>query len=161
MSLDHHGNRLRNTSCWRHWILDIIVSYFWIPYIDTESVYIQIKTSSAAVPWGGWVSAVPHTYLIKVPLIAILYDLNGCRNSFLSVSSANRPEELHCMWNDSILPWTYLIWFVWSYTLIHQSKMGCCAWFMSQAYAHHLACRFVKKNNNFDFLVHLILIKPH
>lgn len=39
-------------------------------------------------PWGGWVSAVPHTlYLITFPLISILYNSNGCHVSFFSVSS--------------------------------------------------------------------------
>lgn len=48
--------------------------------------------------------------------IAILYNLNGCRVSFFSVSSADRPDELHFMWNDNTLPWTYLIPFVLSFT---------------------------------------------
>lgn len=34
------------------------------------------------------------------------------------------PDELHFMWDDSTLPWTYLIWFVLSLTLIRPSENG-------------------------------------
>lgn len=56
------------------------------------------------------------------PLISILYNLNGCRNPFFLVSSANGPDALHFMRNDSTLPWTYLIWFVLSSTLMYRRK---------------------------------------
>lgn len=34
------------------------------------------------------------------------------------------PDELHFMWDDSTLPWTYLIWFVLSLTLIQPTGSG-------------------------------------
>lgn len=34
------------------------------------------------------------------------------------------PDELHFMWDDSTLPWTYLIWFVLSLTLIQPTESG-------------------------------------
>lgn len=74
-----------------------------------------------AAPRGRWASAEPHTLHQEkkkkkenLPLIPILYDLNGCRISFFSVSSANGAWWIafHVRWQHSPLNRSDLVCFV-------------------------------------------------
>lgn len=79
-----------------------------------------------AAPRGGGASAEPHTLhqgKKRTPLIPILYDLNGCRISFFSVSSANGAWWIafHVRWQHSLLNGSDLVCFV-SHTYAAQWK---------------------------------------
>lgn len=85
-------------------------------------------------PWGGWVSAVPHTlYLITFPLISILYNSNGCHVSFFSVSSAKWAWWIafHVKWQHSSLNISDLVCFVFHTYAPEREGDFVGIWFMS------------------------------
>lgn len=97
-----------------------------------------------AAPRGGRASAEPHTlHQDKKNLHWYQYCMTWTvvASHFSPFHQQMGPDELHFMWDDSTLPWIYLIWFVLSLTLIHPVKVGLCGgWFMSAQPCSALIC---------------------